>query len=89
LLPGGPSTTLIALQACAAPPWLGDCPTPRAERGAPGPETPWVRHAARDTRSSATVAAGEQPVAISALAEAAPDQGEAAADVASAPPSPR
>ena len=88
LLPVGPTTTLIALQACAAPPWLGDCPTPRAERGAPGPETPGVRHAGRDAgASSVTVAdgAGEQPTAISALAEATPDQGEPAADEASVP----
>jgi hypothetical protein len=86
LLPVGPTTTLIALQACAAPPWLGDCPTPRAEQGSPGPDTSWVRHAARDPeRSSATVAAGEQPVAISALAEVAPDHGDADAGVASLP----
>jgi hypothetical protein len=89
LLPVGPTTTLIALQACAAPPWLGDCPTPRAERASPGLETPWVRHAARDAgASSATLADGEQPVAISALAEVAADQGAADADVASVPAPP-
>jgi len=47
-----------------------------------------VRHAGRDAgASSVTVAdgAGEQPTAISALAEATPDQGEPAADEASVP----
>lgn len=84
-LPVGPTTTLIALQACAAPPWLGDCPTPRAEQGSPGPEAPGVRHAARDAGGNgATVAAGASgpSVAISALADAAPDQGDPDGDMA-------
>jgi hypothetical protein len=86
LLPVGPTTTLIALQACAAPPWLGDCPTPRADGRSSDPETPWVRHAARDAGTvvpAGAAAGGEPSTPISALADVVPDHSDADGSVAS------
>jgi hypothetical protein len=89
-VPAGATTILIALQACAAPPWLGDCPMP----GAPGrssPASPAQRHAGGETTGHLAVsalAATDRPAAISALADVAPGPGGDVADAVLVPSAP-
>ncbi len=74
--PAGATTILIALQACAVPPWLGDCPVATEAPARPTPEAPVQRHAGGETGSGRALSAlgdsAEGLTPISALAGGAP-----------------
>ena len=75
-VPAGATTILIALRACAVPPWLGDCPMAADAPASPG--HPAQRHASSETGSGRTISAlagsgsTDSLAPISALADGQP-----------------